>query len=266
VKIRLIKQALDAKVIEGNGSLDDEVDHIYASDLMSDVLAFGKPNSILLTGLASQQAIISAHMAEFNGVVLIRGKSMKDDAEIFAKENNLVLLTTDYDMYDACIRINAINSDKRKSILQEESIQKTEDLLLNKKFPIEGSDFANAGIASTQVKSILKKIGLDPKLIRRIAISTYEGEMNVVMHAKRAKINLKVTPKFVEILIDDEGKGISDVELAMQQGFTTATEEMRAMGFGSGMGLPNIKKNSDELKVTSEVGKGTKVLMKFYIK
>lgn len=243
MKIRLIKQALEAKVIEGNGNLDNEVDHIYASDLMSDVLAFGKPNSILLTGLASQQAIISAHMAEFSGVVLIRGKSMKDDAEIFAKENNLVLLTTDYDMYDACIRINSINSDKRKSILQEESIQKMEDLLLNKKFIIEGNDFANAGIASTQVKSILKKLGLAPQLIRRIAISTYEGEMNVVMHAKRAKIDLKVTPKFVEILIDDEGKGIPDVKLAMQQGFTTATEEMRAMGFGSGMGLPNIKKN-----------------------
>lgn len=265
MKIRLIQQALNAKVIEGNDSLDDEVDHVYASDLMSDVLAFGKPNSILLTGLASQQAIISAHMAEFNGVVLIRGKSIKDGAESFAKENNIVLLTTDYDMYDACIRINSINSDKRKGILQEESIQKTEDLLLDNKFFVEGSDFANAGMASTQVKSILKKIGLDPKLVRRIAISTYEGEMNVVMHAKRAKINLKVTPKFVEILIDDEGKGIPDVELAMQQGFTTATEEMRAMGFGSGMGLPNIKKNSDELKVTSEVGKGTKVLIKFYI-
>lgn len=265
MKIRLIQQALDAKVIEGNDNLDDEVAHVYASDLMSDVLAFGKPNSILLTGLASQQAIISAHMAEFNGVILIRGKSIKEGAENFAKENNLVLLTTDHDMFDACIRINSINSDKQKNILQEESIEKPESLLLNNEFDIEGSDFANAGMASTQVKSILKKIGFDPKLVRRIAISTYEGEMNVVMHAKRARISLKVTPKLVEILIDDEGKGIPDVELAMQQGFTTATEEMRAMGFGSGMGLPNINKNTDELKVTSEVGIGTKVLMKFYI-
>jgi anti-sigma regulatory factor (Ser/Thr protein kinase) len=120
-------------------------------------------------------------------------------------------------------------------------------------------------MVSTQVKSILKKIGFDPKLVRRVAISTYEGEMNVVMHAQRAKVHLSVTPRLIEVVIDDEGKGIPDVELAMQEGYTTATEEMRAMGFGSGMGLPNIKKNSDELKIESEVGKGTRLQMRFSI-
>ncbi|MCK4224943.1 MAG: ATP-binding protein [candidate division Zixibacteria bacterium] len=132
-------------------------------------------------------------------------------------------------------------------------------------FFIEGNDFANAGMASTKVKAILKKIGFDPKLVRRVAISTYEGEMNVVMHAKRAKVNLSVTPGLIEVVIADEGKGIPDVDLAMQEGFTTATEEMRAMGFGSGMGLPNIKKNSDEIKIKSEVGKGTTLQMRFFI-
>ncbi|OEU69369.1 MAG: anti-sigma regulatory factor [Desulfovibrio sp. S3730MH75] len=120
-------------------------------------------------------------------------------------------------------------------------------------------------MASTEVKSILKKIGIDPKLVRRIAISTYESEMNVVMHAVRAKITLKVTPNVIEVIVDDEGKGIPDVALAMQKGYTTATEEMRAMGFGSGMGLPNIEKNTDELKVTSVIGKGTKVRMIYNI-
>jgi anti-sigma regulatory factor (Ser/Thr protein kinase) len=115
------------------------------------------------------------------------------------------------------------------------------------------------------VKSVLKKIGFDPKLVRRVAISTYEGEMNVVMHAQRAKVNLSITSQLIEVVIDDEGKGIPDVDLAMQAGFTTATEEMRAMGFGSGMGLPNIKKNSDELKIKSEVGKGTTLKMRFFI-
>ncbi|MGB3091947.1 MAG: ATP-binding protein [Candidatus Zixiibacteriota bacterium] len=129
---------------------------------------------------------------------------------------------------------------------------------------IEGNDFANAGMASTKVKSILKKIGFDPKLVRRVAISTYEGEMNVVMHAQRAKVKLAVTPGLIQVVIDDEGKGIPDVDLAMQRGYTTATEEMRAMGFGSGMGLPNIKKNSDELDIKSEVGKGTTLKMIFY--
>jgi anti-sigma regulatory factor (Ser/Thr protein kinase) len=142
---------------------------------------------------------------------------------------------------------------------------KLEELSLSHEFFINGNDFANAGMVSTEVKSILKKIGLNPKLIRRVAISTYEGEMNVVMHARKAKANLSVTPHLIEVSIDDEGKGIPDVELAMQEGFTTATEEMRAMGFGSGMGLPNIKKNSDEMQIKSEIGKGTLLRIKFLI-
>ena len=89
--------------------------------------------------------------------------------------------------------------------------------------------------------------------------------MNVVVHALRAKVNLQITPLLIEVIIDDEGKGIPDVELAMQEGYTTATEEIRAMGFGSGMGLPNIKRNTDEMVLNSTVGKGTFLHMKFYI-
>ncbi|KPL20032.1 MAG: hypothetical protein AMJ92_00110 [candidate division Zixibacteria bacterium SM23_81] len=142
---------------------------------------------------------------------------------------------------------------------------KSEELLLSRELFVQGNDFVNAGMVSTQVKSLLKKIGFEPKLVRRVAISTYEGEMNVVMHARRAKVTLSVTSHVIEVVIEDEGQGIPDVELAMQEGFTTATEEMRAMGFGSGMGLPNIKKNTDELEVASEVGKGTTLRMKFFI-
>lgn len=265
MKIDTIKEALGAEVIEGKDMLDLSVEHIYASDLMSDVLAFGKPDSMLLTGLATQQAIISAHMAEFKGVVLIRGKRPKDGAEKFARENQLVLLTTELDMYDACIRIAAREGMKVVRSEAEKADSKAEDILFSNHFVIEGSDFAKAGMVSTEVKSILKKIGFDPKLVRRVAISTYEGEMNVVMHAKRANVSLTVTPKMVQVVIADEGKGIPDVEQAMEEGFTTATEEMRAMGFGSGMGLPNIKRNSDDLKVTSEVGKGTTLQIKFNI-
>ncbi len=265
VKIETIKDVLSAEVLEGEENLSATVEHIYASDLMSDVLAFGKPDSILLTGLATQQAIISAHMAEFKGVVLIRGKRPKDGAEKFARDNHLVLMSTELDMYDACIKIAASEGVPVSSMSGEQAASAAEEILLSNEFTIEGSDFSKAGMVSTEVKSILKKIGFDPKLVRRVAISTYEGEMNVVMHAKRAQVYLTVTPKMVQVTIDDEGKGIPDVEAAMQEGFTTATEEMRAMGFGSGMGLPNIKKNSDELEVTSEVGKGTTLQIKFYI-
>jgi serine/threonine-protein kinase RsbT len=265
VEIKMIKDALEASVIQGEDNLDAVVEHVYASDLMSDVLAFGRPDSILLTGLATQQAVISAHMAEFKGVVFIRGKKPKDGAEKFARDNHLVLLSTDLDMYDACIRIDSVRKGRYPESKIVPAGQKREAMLLAHEFFIQGNDFANAGMVSTEVKSILKKIGFDPKLIRRIAISTYEGEMNVVMHAVRAKVNLSVTPRLIEVVIEDEGKGIPDVEQAMQEGFTTATEEMRAMGFGSGMGLPNIKRNSDELKIKSEVGKGTTLQMRFFI-
>jgi serine/threonine-protein kinase RsbT len=264
LKIQLIADALEASVIEGQDRLDTDVEHVYASDLMSDVLAFGKPDSILLTGLATQQAVISAHMVEFKGVAFVRGKRPKDGSGNFARTNNLILISTDLDMYDACVRIDSVRREIYPGSAESPVGQKAEELLLRHEFCIQGSDFANAGMVSTEVKSILKKIGFDPGLVRRVAISTYEGEMNVVMHADRAKVYLSVTPKFVEVVIEDEGKGIPDVDLAMQEGFTTATEEMRAMGFGSGMGLPNIKKNADELDVKSQVGKGTRLQMRFF--
>jgi serine/threonine-protein kinase RsbT len=266
VEIRVVRDALAADVIEGEDRLDTPFDHIYASDLMSDVLAFGKPSSVLLTGLAAQQAVISAHMAEFRGVVFVRGKRPKDASAKFARDNRLVLLSSDLDMYEACLRVaRALQGGPPAPGGDFDGAMGTKELLLNNEFEINGSDFANAGMVSTQIKSILKKIGLDPKLIRRVAISTYEGEMNVVMHAVRARVTLLVTPRRIEVVIDDEGKGIADVGLAMQEGYTTATEEMRALGFGSGMGLPNIKRNSDNLDITSQVGVGTKLVMRFQI-
>lgn len=265
VKIGMVKDALEATVIEGNGWLDSEIEHIYASDLMSDVLAFGKPNSILLTGLASQQAIVSAHVAEFKGVVLVRGKKPRDGSSVFARDNHLVLMSTELDMYDACIRVEKERGGLKLDMGASSPTQKADEILLKNELSIEGSDFARAGMASTEVKSILKKIGIDPQIVRRVAISTYEGEMNVVMHAIRAKVFLSVTPHLVEVVIEDEGKGIPDIEMAMQEGFTTSTEEQRAMGFGSGMGLANIKRNADELGINSEVGKGTILQMRFLL-
>jgi serine/threonine-protein kinase RsbT len=262
VKIAEVRKALEASVLAREDLLDSEISDIYASDLMSDVLAFGKPDSLLLTGLASQQSVISAHMAEFKAVVLIRGKKTKDAAERFAREHNIVLLSTQMDMYDCCVR----TQDARAADLASPAPPPAESILLNSQFVIEGSDFSRAGLVSTEVKSVLKKIGIDPGIVRRVAISTYEGEMNVIMHAKRARVRLSVTPNSVEVVLDDEGKGIPDVEQAMQEGYTTATEEQRAMGFGSGMGLPNIKRNSDQLDIASEVGRGTRLRMLFMLK
>jgi len=265
MKIKVIKNALDALTLNGEDMLDTDIEYAYASDLMSDVLAFGKPNSILLTGLATQQAVISSHMAEFKGVVFIRGKQPKDGSLNFARDHQMIILSTKLDMFDACIRIDSIKREMYQDVMADSGDQGVDDMLLNQEFFIDGNDFSNAGGVSTDVKSILKKIGFNPKLIRRVAISTYEAEMNVVMHAKKADVYLTVTPKLITVILKDKGKGIPDVKLALQEGFTTATDEMRAMGFGSGMGLPNIKRNSDELKIESEVGKGTTLQLNFKI-
>ena len=108
MQIRTIKEALEASVIAGEDKLETVVEHVYASDLMSDVLAFGRPNSILFTVLATQQAVISAHMAEFKAVVFLRGKKSKDGSHKFAQDNNMALLSTRFDMYDACVRIDSV--------------------------------------------------------------------------------------------------------------------------------------------------------------
>ena len=126
-------------------------------------------------------------------------------------------------------------------------------------YNILGRDFTNAGKVSTQIKDTLKRLGINPLVVRRVAIVSYEAEMNIVMYATRGKVLLNVSSEAVSLCIDDEGPGIPDISLAMQEGWSTATPEMREMGFGAGMGLPNIRKNSDEFNISSEVGRGTQL-------
>ncbi|MEN8122138.1 MAG: DRTGG domain-containing protein [Bacteroidota bacterium] len=264
IEINKIKDSLQAQIIAGNNISNECVTGIYASDLMSDVLAYGKSGSILLTGLNSQQAAISAYMAEFKAIVFLRGKIPDNDIKKFAEEKNITILSTQADMYEACVKIANIEGEAPVNREIEKTISKANNISEHC-FIIYGKDFAYAGMVSTQIKVILKSIGYDPKLIRRIAISTYEAEMNVVMHAQKANVILKASDKMIEISINDEGKGIEDIELAMKEGYTTATEEQRALGFGAGMGLPNIKKNSDKLNIESTVGKGTLLEIYFYV-
>jgi anti-sigma regulatory factor (Ser/Thr protein kinase) len=264
VPIGVLRDVLEAVAVAGEDRLETNIELVYASDLMSDVLAFGRPNSMLLTGLATQQAVISAHMAEFKAVVFIRGKKAKESCVRVARDNNLVLMTTQLDMYDACIRVDAARQGGSPGAARLSIVPAGPDrILLSKEFPIVGGDFATAGFVSTEVKSILKKIGFDPRLIRKVAISAFEAEMNVVMHAKCGMVKLDVSPTVIHLVVEDQGPGIRDITLAMQEGFTTATEEMRAMGFGSGMGLPNIRRNSDDMQLLSEVGRGTTLKLRF---
>jgi anti-sigma regulatory factor (Ser/Thr protein kinase) len=134
--------------------------------------------------------------------------------------------------------------------------------LLRESFEIQGLNFDKAGEVSGEIKVILRDLGIEAASLRRLVIVAYEGEMNVVMYAHRGTIILILTDEDVNLEITDEGPGIPDLELALQEGYSTASDEMREMGFGFGMGLPNMKKNSDEFRIESEVGKGTSVFAK----
>jgi len=137
------------------------------------------------------------------------------------------------------------------------------DNTLIQEFLIKGWDFNRAGEASCEIKNTLKQIGVSPDVIRRVAIASYEAEMNVVMYARQGTMRCQITPMQITITLDDEGPGIKNIDLAMQEGYSTATPEMREMGFGAGMGLPNIKRNSDEFKISSVINQGTSLTMIF---
>ena len=131
--------------------------------------------------------------------------------------------------------------------------------LMRERYEIQGGNFDTAGEISGEIKIILRDLGIDAASLRRVVVVAFEAEMNLVMYARRGTLTFILTDNEVNLEIQDEGPGIPDLELAFQEGYTTATDEMRELGFGFGMGLPNMKRNSDELKIETEVGKGTSV-------
>jgi anti-sigma regulatory factor (Ser/Thr protein kinase) len=136
---------------------------------------------------------------------------------------------------------------------------------LKKSYYIKSRDFIRAGEASIKIQTLLKSLNFEPQLTRRVAICGYEGEMNVVMHGGDGSLSFAIYPHELIMEISDDGPGIVDIDKAMETGFSTASDEHREMGFGAGMGLPNMKKNADEIVVDSESGQGTHIRMVFFI-
>jgi anti-sigma regulatory factor (Ser/Thr protein kinase) len=126
---------------------------------------------------------------------------------------------------------------------------------------VDGNDFMSAGEASSDVKRVLKKLGFDGEIIRKTSIAMYEGEINMVIHAGGGEADIEINKDKIYITLTDYGKGIENIDMAMQEGFSTAPDKVRSLGFGAGMGLPNMKKYSDEFYIESTVGKGTTVKM-----
>lgn len=132
-------------------------------------------------------------------------------------------------------------------------------------YDVPGDDFTRAGEASGNVKKMLKDLGIEPDIIRNIAIAMYEAEINMVIHANGGTADVEICPDCINVTMADEGPGIKNVELAMQEGYSTAPDNVRSLGFGAGMGLPNIKKYSDEMKIETKINVGTTIHLKFYL-
>ena len=132
-------------------------------------------------------------------------------------------------------------------------------------FDVEGDNFASAGEASVSIKKILRQLNIDPETIRKVSIAMYEGEINMVIHANGGSADVLIFPDKIRIILEDTGPGIADISLAMQEGWSTAKENVRNLGFGAGMGVPNMKKYTDKMGIESELGKGTKVTMEVFI-
>ena len=133
---------------------------------------------------------------------------------------------------------------------------------LSFRFNVDGDDFTSAGQASVQVKKDLRRLGVDSEIIRRVSIAMYEGEINMVIHAGGGVAEVRVTEEAIEIILADKGPGIADINLAMQDGYSTAPDTIRSLGFGAGMGLPNMKRYTDYMDIQSTVGVGTTITMK----
>ena len=129
-------------------------------------------------------------------------------------------------------------------------------------FDVDGDDFTSAGQASVQIKKSLRQLGIAPDTIRRVSIAMYEGEINMVIHADGGDADVSITEEYIEIVLKDKGPGIANIEQAMQEGFSTAPDTIRSLGFGAGMGLPNMKRYTDYMHIDSVLGEGTTITMR----
>jgi len=271
MKLLTIKELLQAQVLWGEEFLDIDVSNACGADLMSDILADNKTNAILLTGLTHRQIIQTTVMGDFAAIVFVRGKVPTKDVVELAKAEKLPLLTTKYPLFESCGILYKAGLGQDKSQIKGEadardSAEENESPeAMRLTYDIVGNDFNSAGKATEQAKRVLKQIGIDPAIIRKVSVAAYEAEMNIVIHAYKGKLMYSITPKMIELIAEDEGPGIPDIEKAMQEGYSTAPDRVRELGFGAGMGLPNMKKFSDLFEIDSVVGKGTKVRMVIYL-
>lgn len=249
--IKQVMETLDAELLTPEADLTREVHAACGSDMMSDVLAYVKDQAVLVTGLNNPQVVRTADMMDMICIVFVRGK--KPDGAILqlAVDRGIAVLATKLPMFAAC------------GLLYEKGLRGGDGVMdaIRLHYTVPGDDFTRAGEASADLKARLKKLGIPADAVRKVAIALYEGEINLAIHAGGGEIDVAVTDERVDMTLTDQGPGIPDIALAMSEGWSTAPDEVRSLGFGAGMGLPNMKKYSDEFDIQSTVGVGTTVKM-----
>ena len=236
--ISKIKDLLSEEVL-ANGDLSQDVSSACGSDMMSDVLAYVKDQAVLLTGLVNTQVVRTAEMMDMICIVFVRNKRPTGAMIDLAMEHGVV-------------------TPRRRAVSAM-----SEPLRFH--YDVNGKDFTSAGKASVDVKKNLRLLGLSPEIVRRVSIAMYEGEINMVIHAGGGVADVSVDEGGITIILEDHGPGIEDISLAMQEGYSTAPDNIRQLGFGAGMGLPNMKRYTDEMDIESVVGSGTKITMRVNI-
>lgn len=253
-----VQRITNAVVVVGDDKLDLTVTTAFSADLMSDVLAFARPGCLLITGITNAQSVRTAYALDIAAILICRGKTPQPDAVAIAKDLHIPLLATPYIMFETCGRlfqsgmigcIREVQPRPSGSAMLDKSLSET--------FLVRGGDFVGAGRVSNTIKKNLRAQGIPEDIVRRIAVVAFEAEVNIICYAIEGSIEYRITPSEITLFAIDRGPGIPDIQLAMQEGYSTADDIIRSMGFGAGMGLSNMKKYSDRFEISSEVGKGT---------
>jgi len=265
VKLAELQQLLKAAVFSCPDRLDQEIDCVCDADLVSDVLSLQDLQSgstLLLTSLVGPQLLNIITLTGIRNVMFVQSRQPGAEVVRQAEREGIAFLSTPYGKYEAAgiLYQAGIPSGCQPVARQQlEQTRQDNDLQPIAEYAVNGGDFLTAGAATKKIKQRLENLGLLPEVVRRMAVAAFEAEMNVIIHATRAKMQLSLGRQTVQLVVDDEGPGIPDVELAMQEGYSTAPAAVREMGYGAGMGLPNIRKSADSFILDTCPGSGTKL-------
>lgn len=258
MKLTQVRDILQAQVYVGQDRLDIEVTTAFGADLMSDVLSFAQPGCLLITGVANAQCVRTAFALDIAAILICRGKKPLDEAAEMAAELGIPILATNHIMFETCGRL--FHHGIVGCVRAEQNADANRSLgtaTFKSGHKVKGRNFSEAGRAANEIKKTLRSQGIPEEIVRRAAVVAFEAEVNIISYADHGTLFCHVTPVHISLEAIDRGCGIPDIDLAMQEGYSTADDTIRSLGFGAGMGLANIKKFSDTFDISSEVGKGT---------